>query len=97
MFSVIVGPKVPRAWGHRPQSTLSSLWAPLEGLRTEPWDELHKVVGDLPLVLKQVFSLCTVCVTCSREEKKKKTISDRGGEKLRRSEKEEMGFLSSPA
>ena len=29
-----------------------------------PGDGLHKVVGDLPLVLKQVFNLRTVCITC---------------------------------
>lgn len=47
-----------------PQPTLSSLWAPLEGLCTGPWYRLHKVVGDLPLVFKQVFGLCAVCITC---------------------------------
>lgn len=64
VLSVIVGPEVPRAGGHRPQPTLSSLWAPLEGLRAGSRDGLHKVVGDLPLVLKQVLNLCTVCITC---------------------------------
>lgn len=68
VFSVIVGPKVPRAWGHRPQPHLSSLWAPLEGLKSGPWDGLHKVVGDLPLVLKQIFNLCTVCIACRKKE-----------------------------
>lgn len=43
--------------------TLSSLWVPLAGLRTGPCHRLHKVVGDLPLVLEQVFHLCTVCIT----------------------------------
>ncbi len=85
VFSVIVGPKVPRGWGHRPQPTLSSLWAPLEGLCTGPEDGLHKVVGDLPLVLKQVFNLCTVCVTYMGE----KNISVGRGEKLRWCEKTE--------
>lgn len=80
VFSVIVGPKVPWAWGHRPQPTLSSLWAPLEGLRTGPWDGLHKVVGDLPLVLKQVFNLCTVCVTY--KEKKEHQWQKRGEIKM---------------
>lgn len=68
VFSLIVGPKVPRAWSHQPHPTLSSLWAAPEGLHTGPWDGLHKVVGDLPLVLKQVFNFCTVCITY--EEKK---------------------------
>ncbi len=94
MLSVIVGPKVPRAWGHRPQPTLSSLWAPLEGLRSGPWDGLNKVVGDLSLVLEKVFDLCTVCITCNG--KKSINISYRG-ENFRQSEEEKKGFLSSPA
>lgn len=64
------GPKDPEpptsAWV---VSSLSSLWAPPEGLHTVPLDGLHKVVGDLPLVLKQVFDLGTVCITWKWGEK----------------------------
>lgn len=93
VFSLIVGPKVPRAWSHQPQRTLSSLWAPLEGLRTGPWNGLHKVVGDLPLVLKQVFNLCTVCIACKGKKEHSYHWQRRAGMKMKKKE----GVLSSPA
>lgn len=56
--------------GSKRPNNLSPHWVVsgwLEDLRTGPCDGLHKVVGDLPLVLKQVFNLCTVCITCKWE------------------------------
>lgn len=72
-FSLTVDPKVPASWNH-PTSplSLSSLWGLLlEVLGPHPTPHplggLHEVVGDLPLVLKQVFCLSAVGITCDRE------------------------------
>lgn len=67
VFSLTVVAKVPGSWKH-PTSplSLSSLWglAARPAVGPGPGGGLHKVVGDLPLVLKQVFCLGAVRITC---------------------------------
>lgn len=75
-FLLLVVLKVPSAWGHQPQITLRSLWTLLKGLPSGSEDVLHKIVGDLPLVLKQIFNLCTVCITWRRGEKNVSKVTE---------------------
>lgn len=67
VFSLTVVAKVPGSWKH-PTLPLSlrSLWglAARPAVDSGPCGGLHEVVGDLPLVLKQVFCLSAVRITC---------------------------------
>lgn len=71
VFSLTVDAKVPASW-NPPTSplSLSSLWGlPLSVLPPpSPTGGLHKVVGDLPLVLEQVFRLSAVGITCDSQK-----------------------------
>lgn len=68
VLSLTVVAKVP---GSPSPLSLSSLWglAARPAVGPGPGGGLHKVVGDLPLVLKQVFCLSAVRITCDGGEK----------------------------
>lgn len=73
VFSLTVDAKVPasRNSPNLPLQSEQSLGSPAVGSAPNPpptTGGLHKVVGDLPLVLEQVFRLSAVGITCGSQK-----------------------------